>query len=94
MPDTFTALQQTLQHRIMILDGAMGTMIQRYQLTEDDFRGQFFADWPVRLHGDNDLISITRPDVLRQIHRDYLEAGADIISANTFNAQRVSQADY
>lgn len=94
MPDTFTALQQTLQHRIMILDGAMGTMIQRYQLTEDDFRGQFFADWPVRLHGDNDLISLTRPDVLRQIHRDYLEAGADIISANTFNAQRVSQADY
>ena len=51
MTDTFTALQQTLQHRIMILDGAMGTMIQRYQLTEDDFRGQLFADWPVRLHG-------------------------------------------
>ena len=94
MTDTFTTLQQTLRHRIMILDGAMGTMIQRYQLTEDDFRGQIFADWPVRLHGDNDLISLTRPDVLRQIHRDYLEAGADIISANTFNAQRVSQADY
>ena len=93
MTDTFTALQQTLQHRIMILDGAMGTMIQRYQLTEDDFRGQLFADWPIRLHGDNDLISLTRPDVLCQIHRDYLEAGADIISANTFNAQRVSQAD-
>ena len=94
MADTFTTLQQTLRHRIMILDGAMGTMIQRYQLTEDDFRGQIFADWPVRLQGNNDLISLTRPDVLRQIHRDYLEAGADIISANTFNAQRVSQADY
>ena len=79
---------------LLILDGAMGTMIQRFHLTEDDFRGEMFKDWPVRLQGNNELISLTRPDVLRQIHREYLEAGADIITANTFSAQRISQADY
>ena len=88
----------------MVLDGAMGTMIQQYGLTECDFRGEsqltpagqrgIFADWGVRLQGNNDLIALTRPDVLRDIHRRYLEAGADIIETNTFNAQRVSQADY
>ncbi len=81
-------------HKILILDGAMGTMIQRYDLGEADFRGEVFKDWPVRLQGNNDLIALTRPDVLRAIHRAYLEAGADIIETNTFNAQRVSQADY
>lgn len=80
--------------RILILDGAMGTMIQRYHLKEDDFRGSYFPNWPVRLLGNNDVIALTRPDVLADIHRQYLEAGADIISTNTFNAQRVSQADY
>ncbi len=80
--------------RIHILDGAMGTMIQRFHLTEDDFRGELFKDWGVKLQGNNDLIALTRPDVLRSIHRQYLEAGADIIESNTFNAQRISQADY
>lgn len=80
--------------RILILDGAMGTMIQCRHLTEEDFRGTRFHDWPVRLQGNNDIISLTRPDVLADIHRQYLEAGADIITTNTFNAQRVSQADY
>lgn len=80
--------------KILVLDGAMGTMIQRYHLTEDDFCGAAFKDWPVRLQGNNDLIALTRPDVLRTIHRAYLEAGADIITANTFNAQRISQSDY
>ncbi len=80
--------------RVWILDGAMGTMIQSHSLGEEDFRGDRFADWKVRLKGNNDLISLTCPDVLRQIHREYLEAGADIIETNTFNAQRISQADY
>ena len=85
---------QLCSERILILDGAMGTMIQRFHLEEDDFRGEVFKDWPVKLKGNNDVIALTRPDVLRQIHRQYLEAGADIIETNTFNAQRVSQADY
>lgn len=80
--------------RILILDGAMGTMLQRYHLTEKDFCGERFNHWPVRLYGNNDLISLTRPDILHDIHRQYLEAGADIITTNTFNAQRISQADY
>jgi len=80
--------------RILVLDGAMGTMIQRSHLTEEDFCGARFRNWPVRLQGNNDLISLTCPDVLASIHRQYLEAGADIITTNTFNAQRVSQADY
>lgn len=80
--------------RVLILDGAMGTMLQRYHLTERDFCGDLFTDWPVRLQGNNDLIALTRPDVLTDIHRQYLEAGADIISTNTFSAQRISQADY
>ena len=81
-------------NRIWILDGAMGTMIQTFHLSETDFAGEMFKDWPVRLQGNNDLIALTRPDVLRRIHRSYLEAGADIIESNTFNAQRISQADY
>ena len=80
--------------RVWILDGAMGTMIQSHCLWEDDFRGERFRNWKIRLKGNNDLISLTCPDVLRQIHRAYLDAGADIIETNTFNAQRISQADY
>lgn len=80
--------------KIRILDGAMGTMIQRAGLSEADFRGTILANHPIRLEGNNDLIALTRPDVLREIHRQYLEAGADIISTNTFNAQRISQAEY
>lgn len=87
-----TYLSET--NRIWILDGAMGTMIQTFHLGEADFCGELFRNWPVKLQGNNDLIALTRPDVLRQIHRSYLEAGADIIETNTFNAQRISQADY
>lgn len=79
---------------LLILDGAMGTMIQRYGLGEDDFRGTTFRGWPVKLAGNNDLLTLTRPDVIHEIHRAYLEAGADIIETDTFGAQRVSQADY
>ena len=82
------------QGEILILDGAMGTMIQAAHLSEDDFRGQRFAHHPTRLLGNNDLISLSRPDVLLHIHRSYLEAGADIICTNTFNAQRISQQEY
>jgi 5-methyltetrahydrofolate--homocysteine methyltransferase len=85
---------QLVKKRILILDGAMGTMIQRYQLQEQDYRGDRFVNHPTDLGGNNDLLSITRPDVITAIHLAYLEAGADIIETNTFNAQRISQADY
>lgn len=87
-------LEQIAKERILILDGAMGTMIQRYPLSEEDFRGERFAAHPSDLKGNNDLLSITRPDIITQIHLEYLEAGADIIETNTFNAQRISLADY
>jgi len=87
-------LKQQLQERILILDGAMGSMLQEYQLTEADFRGERFADWPRDLQGNNDLLSLTQPDIVRAIHAAYLEAGADIIETNTFNATAISQADY
>ena len=80
-----TALLHTLEQRIMLLDGAMGTMIQSYGLTEEEYRGVRFADWGRDLKGNNDLLSITRPDVIRDIHRQFLAAGADIIETNTFN---------
>jgi 5-methyltetrahydrofolate--homocysteine methyltransferase len=89
---------QTLTHeaseRILILDGAMGTMIQRYPLTEEDFRGEKFKNHGQDLKGNNELLSITRPDVIVEIHKAYLEAGADIIETNTFSANAISQADY
>jgi len=87
-------IRQELKHRILILDGAMGTMIQRVKLTEEDFRGERFANWTSPLKGDNDLLSITKPSVIRNIHEAFLDAGADIVATNTFNATRVSQADY
>jgi len=87
-------LDALLAARILILDGAMGTMIQRHQLTDADFRGSRFADHPRDLKGDNDLLVLTRPDVIAGIHRQYLEAGSDIIETNTFNSTAVSQADY
>ena len=89
-----TNLKHALQKRILVLDGAMGTMIQRRSLVEKDFRAERFADHPSELGGNNDLLSLTRPDVIDAIHREYLAAGSDIIETNTFNAQRVSQADY
>jgi 5-methyltetrahydrofolate--homocysteine methyltransferase len=87
-------IRDLLQHRILIIDGAMGTMIQRYNLSEEDYRGERFKDWPSDVKGNNDLLSLTQPDIVREIHSKYLEAGADIIETNTFNAQRVSLADY
>ena len=87
-------LQQLLTERILVLDGAMGTMIQEYTLDEDGFRGPRFADHPQDLQGNNDLLSLTQPDIIRAIHRAFLEVGADIIETNTFNATAVSQADY
>lgn len=87
-------LENLLSDRILILDGAMGTMIQRYNLTEEDFRGERFRDFDVLLKGNNDLLSITRPDVISEIHREYLAAGADIIETNTFNSTSISMQDY
>ena len=87
-------LEEILSNRILILDGAMGTMIQRYKLTEEDFRGERFKDSQILLKGNNDLLSLTRPDVITQIHREYLEAGSDIIETNTFNATGISMQDY
>jgi 5-methyltetrahydrofolate--homocysteine methyltransferase len=87
-------LFQALKQRILLLDGAMGTMIQRHKLDEAAYRGQRFADWPSDLKGNNDLLAITQPDIIRGIHEQYLKAGADIIETNTFNATRVAMADY
>jgi 5-methyltetrahydrofolate--homocysteine methyltransferase len=95
MTDKIKQLTQLLRERIVIIDGAMGTMIQQRTLTETDFRGDRFKDWKGKdLKGNNDLLNITRPDVIEDIHRLYLEAGADIIETNTFNAQAISLADY
>ncbi len=94
MTNVRAALESALARRILLLDGAMGTMVQRRRLSEGDFRGDRFRDHQRDLKGNNDVLVLTRPDVIRQIHLDYLEAGADIIETNTFNANRVSQADY
>ena len=95
MPDNIEQLQRLLLERIVILDGAMGTMVQQRRLTEADFRGARFADWRGKdLKGLNDLLNVTQPQVIEDIHRQYLEAGADIIETNTFNAQSISLADY
>ena len=88
------ACPSILQQRIAVLDGAMGTMIQRYKLSEADFRGARFADHPKDLKGNNDLLQLTRPDVIREIHDQYLAAGADILETNTFGATTVAQDDY
>ena len=93
-PDTLLTLSRLLSKRILLLDGAMGTMLQRHKLTEADFRGDRFKDHSHDLRGDNDLLALTRPDVILSVHRQYLEAGADIIETNSFNAQAISQADY
>ncbi|AWC92953.1 TPA: methionine synthase [Morganella morganii subsp. morganii] len=94
MDNKISVLKKTLNQRILILDGAMGTMIQRYALNEKEYRGERFADWPVDLKGNNDLLSITQPDIIREIHHAYLEAGADIIETNSFNSTAISMADY
>src|SRR3954467_8794117 len=88
------ALHDALAQRILVLDGAMGTMVQRYNLTEEQFRGERFRDHRKDLRGNNDLLTLTRPGVIREIHAQYLEAGADILETNTFNSTSISQADY
>jgi 5-methyltetrahydrofolate--homocysteine methyltransferase len=93
-PARIQALHEALDQRILVLDGAMGTMIQRHGLTEAQYRGERFRDFARDLKGNNDLLSITRPEVIREIHSQYLEAGADILETNTFNSTAISQADY
>ncbi|WMR31961.1 methionine synthase, partial [Metapseudomonas otitidis] len=92
--ERLNALQQALKERILILDGGMGTMIQSYKLQEEDYRGARFADWLSDVKGNNDLLLLSQPQVIAEIERAYLDAGADILETNTFNATRVSQADY
>ncbi|HEY0780023.1 MAG TPA: homocysteine S-methyltransferase family protein, partial [Gemmatirosa sp.] len=102
--DRLALLEPALAQRILVLDGAMGTMIQRHRLGEDDYRGlsgpaggpagDRFRAWPSDLKGNNDLLSLTRPDVIAGIHRAYLDAGADILETNTFNSTAISMADY
>jgi 5-methyltetrahydrofolate--homocysteine methyltransferase len=89
-----TSIIDSLKNRILVLDGAMGTMIQRYKLEEADFRKGWFENHPSSLKGNNDLLSLTRPEIIQQIHREYLEAGADIIETNTFSGTWIAQADY
>ena len=92
--DRLREFRRLLDERILVLDGAMGTVIQSYKLGEDDYRGERFRDWPKDLKGNNDLLVLTRPDLIGEIHRRYLEAGADIVETNTFNSNATSQADY
>src|SRR5690349_14036762 len=87
-------LRRLLDERIVIIDGAMGTMIQKYKLEESAYRGDRFQAWKKDLKGNNDLLNVTRPEIIEDIHRQYLEAGADIIETNTFNSQSISLADY
>ncbi|WP_223564305.1 methionine synthase [Pantoea agglomerans] len=94
MSNKIDALKQQLAQRIMVLDGGMGTMIQSYKLEEEDYRGSRFADWPCDLKGNNDLLVLSKPAVIREIHNAYLAAGADILETNTFNATSIAMADY
>jgi len=87
-------LYQNLQQRILVLDGAMGTMLQRYQFTEENYRGERFKNWEYPLKGNNDLLSLTQPHAIEAVHKKYLEAGADIIETNTFSATTIAMADY
>ena len=92
--ETRKTLQSAALERILVLDGAMGTMIQQHKFGEADFRGERFADWPRDLRGNNDLLSLTQPQAIRAIHLAYFEAGADIAETNTFSSTRIAQADY
>jgi 5-methyltetrahydrofolate--homocysteine methyltransferase len=93
-PDATATLRELLRERILVLDGAMGTLIQRHGFAEEDYRGERFADWTRDVRGNNDLLSLTQPDAIAAIHRAYLDAGSDLIETNTFSAQRISLADY
>lgn len=88
------SIHEALQNRILVIDGAMGTMIQRFKLTEADFRGERFKNWHSDVKGNNDLLSITQPDIITNIHKQYLDAGADIIETNTFSSTAIAMADY
>jgi len=88
------SIKEALQERILVIDGAMGTMIQRHKLTEEDYRGTRFANWHSDVKGNNDLLCITQPDIVTGIHLEYLEAGADIIETNTFSSTSIAMADY
>ncbi|WP_262919142.1 homocysteine S-methyltransferase family protein [Niabella hibiscisoli] len=89
-----STIRNLLNEKILVLDGAMGTMIQRYKLTEEDYRGDRFKDWHTDVKGNNDLLSITCPDIIKAIHKEYLQAGSDIIETNTFSSTSIAQADY
>ena len=93
-PDCIAQLRDLLARRILVIDGAMGTMVQGYRLDEAGYRGERFRDWAHDLKGNNDLLVLTQPQIIREIHGHYLAAGADIIETNSFNAQRISMADY
>jgi len=94
MKNTFQTISDLLKERILVLDGAMGTMIQKYKFTEEDYRGSRFKDYKYPLQGNNDLLSLTQPDAIREIHETFLDAGADIIETNTFSSTSVAMADY
>ena len=92
--NTETRIRQLLNERILIIDGAMGTMVQRYKLQEADYRGERFKDWHTDVKGNNDLLCLTQPEIIKEIHKEYLQAGANIIETNTFSSQVISMADY
>src|ERR1700741_280307 len=87
-------IEKELEKRVLVIDGAMGTMIQQYKLEEKDYRGKRFADWHKDVKGNNDLLSITQPEIIKAIHKEYLKAGADIIETNTFSGTTIAMADY
>ena len=87
-------IRKELEKRVLVIDGAMGTMIQQYKLEEKDYRGKRFADWHKDLKGNNDLLSLTQPEIIKTIHKEYLKAGADIIETNTFSDTTIAMADY
>ncbi len=88
------SIKEVLKDRILVLDGAMGTMLQAYKFTEEDFRGEQFKDWKLSVKGNNDMLSITQPEAIKEVHRKYFEAGADIIETNTFSSTTIAMADY
>src|SRR6478736_6314673 len=88
------AIEKELEQRVLVIDGAMGTMIQQYKLEEKDYRGKRFAGWHKDLKGNNDLLSITQPEIIKSIHKEYLKAGADILETNTFSSTSIAMADY
>ena len=88
------SIRECLERRILVIDGAMGTMIQRHKLDEDGYRGERFRDWHRDVKGNNDLLALTQPDIIRDIHEQYLAGGADIIETNTFSSTTIAQGDY